>query len=270
MNKKFLTYGLIGLFSLMLVTGAILSYYGQIQQDIEVKSPIIVSPDTSVIIDDIWAGIGGVREGKLITIENIADFGIDVEISNDANEEVGINVSYEGALELTKKIVDFNLDVWEVLEDKVQIEYTIVGNKFSAEVVEGEEITDYVLIYYADNLDRFNNVAKAISIDTINENLPYFDDENAEGGDYNYCDTEEYLTCHGAKIWYVPSEAIDGDGNIAWDRASDFYFESSLIQYNSDGQIMVYPDEVLDFTPVYTIAPNYIGSSTITTEVLPA
>ena len=264
MNNKLLLCS-IPILALALVTAGVLNHYGFFQQDIEVNSPIIVSSLGSAVINDVWAGEGGIREGEPVTIENIADFPVEVSISND-NEASNIDVSYVGTLELTKKTVDFSLDVWEVLDDKVQIEYTVVGKEFQAttELILDEFDSPYVLIYYADAVDRFVNPEKAI-FDVVG-NLPSEDDANADFYDYS----EEYPTTpHGAKIWYVPRSAINTDDTLDWSRADEFYFESSLIQFNMAGLITVYPGEVLDFTPVYTIAPSYFGSTTITTFVDP-
>jgi len=66
--------------------------------------------------------------------------------------------------------------------------------------------------------------------------------------DYDYCLTGEYNTCHGAKIWYVPSSAILVDDELDWGRASEFYFESKLIQYNANGEITC---EEIDDTSIW-------------------
>ena len=142
------------------------------------------------------------------------------------------------------------------------VEYTLVGDELSVEV---EEIEGYVLVYYKDNSDRFDSPAQAILIDDVEGNLPYEDDTNI--GEYDYCATGEYLTCHGAKIWYVPEEAVDGEGNINWGLASDFYFETELIQYNAEGQIIVYPDSSIAITPQYTPSDYADGEYEITTTV---
>lgn len=188
-----------------------------------------IDSDSSTIGDD---------ETDTVYLRNMDDI-IEVyfrDASDDYNGKAiwykNISLESEGTLELTKKVVDFseNSPPWVILGDKVQIEYTIVGDEFSAEVTNGE-IAGYVLIYYADNADRFNNVAKAVYVEDVDTNLPYAGDQNAEDGENDYCITEEYVTCHGAKIWYIPSNAIDIDGNIIWGMADKFYFETDLITY---------------------------------------
>ena len=263
-TKKTLSFVLVGVFAMALVTAGLLTYYGQVNQNIEVNQPIDFTSTNTLIPCDA----GETCDGDLMTIGNDGQHEVDVVISNNAG--VGIDVSYIGALELTKKTVDFNLDVWEVLSEKVQIEYTIVGDEFNAEVTTGE-ISGYVLVYYADNDNRFANPGQAVLVEDVLGNLPGVDDENADLNDYSL---EYPTTPFGAKIWYVPLNALTLDVeayNIDWNRANEFYFESSLIQYNVDGQITVYPGELLDATPRYALDSLLSeGSYWVTTEVLPA
>lgn len=257
MNKKYITFGFIGLFAMAIASAAIIEYYGTIQQEVSIESSIIIDGNTPVAI----SGFGGQAiTGDIFTITNEAPFEIQTQITNDAPE--GIDVEYKGILILSKKIVDFEDTNWTLTGDSLSVEYTIVGDSFNAEVVTPKD--GYELVYYMDNLDRFNNPATVISIQDVEGNLPYAEDGNAE--DYNMCEVEGYTNCNGAKIWYIPSDAIDG-GVVDWDRASEFYFETNLIQYNEDGNVVVYDN--LDVTPVYTIANTYVGDDVITTKILP-
>ncbi len=269
MKKKYIAFGLIGVFAMVLVSAAVLSYYGQTTQTINVVSPVVFLGDETSSVDGSYAGQVLVGDG--LGMRNDATFAVPMIISDnsDLTRNNGIETSYFGNLELTKKDVDFTLDKWNVISGKVQIKYTIFGDEFSAEVVEGE-IKGYELVYYKDNSDRFNEPAEAILVEGNSfPYLPYQSDKNSEFADeYDYCDTTEYVTCHGAKIWYVPSNAIPG-GVIDWARAGEFYFESSLIQYNADGQITVYPGELLDFTPEFDVSLLFTGTADITTTVTP-
>jgi len=265
-KKKLMTFGLIGLFAVALVSAGLIAYYGQSSHIIDVELPVIF---TGLASYDIGGGYsGGVYEGNQLGMENNADFEVLMQISD--NSPTGIETAYKGNLELTKKTVDFNSDKWDVLGDKIQIEYTIVGDEFSAEVT-STPISGYKLIYYKDNSDRFEDPAEALLVEGNSfPYLPYKTDRNSvEDGTYNYCDLEEYDTCYGAKIWYVPSTAILTGNALDWSRASEFYFESSLIQYNADGQIIVYPKELLDFTPEFDVSLLFVGTANITTTVTP-
>jgi len=258
-NKKLLSGMILPLIvAVVLVSAFILVSYGSVEQNIEVKTPIEISSDTLDIT--AWLGQETIIRGELITIENVAPFDVEVEVNNDAEE--GIDVTYIGELELTKKTVDFESDVWDILGDKVQIEYTAIGEEFNAEVTAGE-ISGYVLVYYVDNDDRFANPGEVILVEDVSENLPGTSDANANLNDYS---VEYPTTPFGAKIWYVPSDAIPS-GVIDWTRASEFYFESKLIQYNSDGILTIYEGETLELIPVYTIVASTIGTNTVTTTV---
>ena len=182
-----------------------------------------------------------------------------MEITSDNPE--GVSTQYDGELQLVSKNVDFNLDVWTIDETgpTAIVKYVVAGPTFRAAVDEGA-IEGYTLIYYKDNSDRFNNPAEVISIDGVVGNLPYAEDGNVE--DYDYCATEEYLTCHGAKIWYVPTDAIT-DGELDWARADEFLFESELIQYNADGVITTYPGHTLDVYPTFTFDLMYTGTDEV-------
>jgi len=267
MNKKLL-YGLmIPLLAVVLVSASLLTYYGYFQQEINVNQPIWTTGDLTSSVD---CEAGFTCDGTEITIGNDGTKKVNVLVE-DATQEDGITTSYIGNLELTKKTVDFTKDKWEVIDGKVQIEYTIVGIEFSAEVTDNPQ-SGYVLIYYKDNSNRFNEPAEAILVEGNNfPYLPYNADKNSEFADeYDYCSTGEYLTCHGAKIWYVPSDAINGDKTLDWSRASEFYFESELIQYNSNGVLTIYPYWSLELTPEYELdALLEEGSYIINTTVNP-
>ena len=259
MNKKIFTFLIIGLLAVGFGSAAIISHFGLFSASIDVTQPISVTGNEE---QSVVCLAGETCPGDLITVTNSAPFSVKVNVIDDAEE--GIITSYTSDLELTKKSVDFNLDVWPVLAEKVQVEYSLVGDTFSVEVTTGA-IEGYELIYYKDNSDRFVNPALAIPITEVNKNLPYESDGNAE--EYDYCLTGEYLTCHGAKIWYVPSDAVTG-GVIDWGRASEFYFESKLIQYNAEGEIIIY--DGLSFTPQYTLDPALeTGQYNVTTGVSP-
>ena len=271
MNKKYIMFAVLGLFAIGMVT-AMVAYYGFFTQSFNVVSAISISECNDEINGTHYGG--DIIIGKECTIINNADTERIITISNDAPED-NITVSYVGTLELTKKEVIFGNESWNILngiDNKVQIEYTIAGKDFSAKVTnEPDLLEDYVLIYYPDNDDRFINPSEAWIVDFLPEgNLPYeFDWNYGEPymEDYDYCSTKEYKTCHGAKIWYIPIEAINENNTINWNQANKFYFESKLIQYNSDGIITLYGDSEITITPIYTIGTYVTGSYTIKTTI---
>ena len=260
MNKKILLVGLPVLLLIGLVAAA--SYYGIFTTTIEVQPSVIVSGNLVQDLGTVYSG--EVVRGDEITIQNDAPSERTITITEDSNGD--IDVSYVSELGLTQKIVDFGADVWLVDPegDTANVEYTVIGDSFTAEIIDGEK-EGYTLIYYKDNSDRHSSPAKAILISEVVGNLPYVDDANAD--EYDYCATGEYQTCHGAKLWYVPSDAINPDKTVDWSRASEFLYETFLIQYNADGELVLYSGTSIVLTPVYNVGNYASGNYTITTTV---
>lgn len=261
-NRKLLIFCSV-IFSVALVSA--LSWYAIAHVTLNVNQPIdVLGAGLQEIDCDLEIGESTICSGSEITISNDGESEGTILISGSQLED-GISVKYWSELQLTKKIVDFTKDVWEIPvgADTVDVRYTLFGEGFQAytDLIEG-----YVLIYYADGELRFANPQDAIF--DVAGNLPFSTDANSDGYEdgYDYCVTGEYDTCHGAKIWYVPSEAISG-GVIDWNMADEFYFETKLIQYNADGNIIIYPGSNISFTPEYTIdsyLPDGIYSQEIT------
>lgn len=260
MNKKFLMFGVMSILTAGLVLAG---YYAIVSITLNINQPIEIIGDLEQSVD---CDAGETCDGGLITVSNDGEDSRGVVVSDDSDENV--DVSYVGLLELTEKTVDFSLDVWDipVSAEKVGIEYSLVDDVFSAEVVDNVK-SGYELIYYKDNSNRFSSPAKAIPIVYVVGNLPYDNDRNSEvDGTYDYCSTGEYSTCFGSKIWYVPSTAINVDKTLDWSRASEFYYESELIQYNADGEITVYPSSSISFKPRFAV-DIYAPTSTEDIEI---
>ena len=253
--NKILMFSMLGLFAVSLVTA--LSFYAIYTTTITVTPAIVIEGD-GIIEEDM---IGGEAvEGNPMTVTNDAPSERSISITDDSGEDV--SVEYVGTLELSKKAVDFGNEPWDLGSEKVEVKYTVIGDEFNAEAT--SPIAGYELIYYKDNSDRFNDPANAIAVADVSQNLPYDTDGNAD--EYDMCEIEGYLACHGAKIWYVPSDAMPG-GVIDWSRAGEFYFETKLIQYNAEGDIIMYPGMSLEITPIYTPS-NYLNDTvTIETKI---
>ena len=242
MNKKFLGI-FIGVFALALVTAGVVNY---------LYSQEIILNGNQVEIDGLESqtipcDIGDECPGSDVTIENDLSMNALMSFSSDNSE--GASIKYVSTLTLTEKTVDFNADVWTIPDEAetVEVKYTVAGDSFSAEVI-GEGKEGYVLVYYADNDDRFANPGETVLIENVLGNLPSDTDDNIVN-DYS---VEYPTTPHGAKIWYVPSDAVP-EGVVNWGRANEFLFETALIQYNIDGEITVYPTQILVVTPVALI-----------------
>jgi len=263
-KKKLIMFGALGLFTIALVSAIVIINYVSVQQEIVVNSPI----ELEELVPEVISGFGtGSVLGSLVTVENVAPFDVDVNVDSVVEPTDDITTSYINELRLSKKVVVFGTNNWAEAEGDVIVEYTVIGDNLLAEVVDEDKVSDYVLIYYADNVDRFNNVAKAVNVEDVDESLPYVGDANIDL--YDMCELEGYVTCHGAKIWYVPSDAIT-DGNIDWARASDFYFETNLIHYfkTVDGNTVIPEGVSMEFFPLYEFGA-IDGTYTVTTSVSP-
>jgi len=259
MKKKLVMYIAVIALVAVIASAALVQYFGQRETTIDVVLPIEVFGDGP----ETLTGVGcGHAVGSVMTVFNKADFPIDVSITS--SEEEGVTTTYKATLELSQKVVNFSDEgPWELTGDTASVSYTIVGDSFDAEVITGEK-DGYELIYYKDNSDRFNNPAEAITVASITGNLPHANDGNVD--EYDYCATGEYATCHGAKIWYVPSNAITDD-ELDWNRASEFLFETELIQYNHEGVITMYPDNIVGLYSVFDFDCRLNGQVVITTEI---
>ncbi len=267
MNKKLLYGMLLPLFAVILVSAIALTYYAQHEETLNVIQPISVNGEEGYMgSNSIDCEAGDTCIGTTLAVNNKGSKGVPVTVMSESNEDV--STSFIGETILTKKTVDFSLDVWEIPEDAetVTINYNVVSGEFDAELE--TPIEGYELIYYKDNSDRFNSPAQAIEISEVVGNLPYEDDKNTD--EYDYCETEEYVTCFGSKIWYVPSSAILEGGELDWSRASEFYFETELIQFNSEGNLIIYPDQTLGLVPSYYVSPTALsGDKIVTTTISP-
>jgi len=270
MNKKLLA--ILAVFALFATAGTatLLEYYGQASVDVDVKQAISLSGDESIATEIVACDF--IKRSHTAENESIAEIPVIIStlVSADwtPNSSAEANTVHKGTLELVKKVVDFEATHWDIVEGtEINVEYVMIGSSFDAEVTSGAE-AGYEIIYYKDNSDRFSSPAQAIKLADVGSDLPYTDDKNLE--DYDYCAEEEnYTTCHGAKLWYVPSDAILAGNELDWSRANEFYFEKEeLIQYNTTGAITMFPSEVLDFTTETTFdCASISGEYNILTQI---
>ncbi len=242
-NKKKLAMFILPILAIAMVTAGLV-YYNIFSVTLNVNQPIQITGDLEQSVECV---AGETCFGDGIGITNEGDSERVVLVTTDSHEE--IQTKFVRSVLLTKKTVNFAEDVWQVPidADQVTMTYTIIGDEFEAEA---DLVSGYTLIYYKDNSDRFVNPAEAILIEDVSGNLPYETDGNID--EYDYCSTREYDTCHGAKIWYMPSDALTG-GVIDWSRASEFYFETELIQFNAEGSLTIYPNQFVTLYPEYTV-----------------
>jgi len=254
MNKK-LMFGLLGLFCIGMVAATI-GYYAVFSTTLTVSPSITLSEECSDVIDGVFDG-DTVRGDECVITNNAPSERI-LTITNDAPDE--ITMSYVGVLDLTKKDSE-----WLPTGDSIPIEYTIIGNEFEVTgVPEG-----YTAIYYKDAVvglnGRIANPQSAISIIGVG-NLPEVDDANwDELADYSQ--SPDFYNQHkGAKIWVVPNEDLI-DSTLNWANMANYYYETDLIQYNSDGEIVLSPGATLTVIPIYEIGIGVSGEIIIETTI---
>jgi len=253
MNKKILVYGIIVLFAMTFVTAII--YYALFSASFTVL-PAITLSECEDDLGEVYSGES--YEGLECVLTNEAPSEREVTISNDAVE--GIDVTYIGTLELTKKD-----SVWSPIGEPISVEYTIVGDSFEVTGVQ----EGYTAIYYKDEVvglsGRIANPQPAISIVGIG-NFPELDDANIDAlADYTQA-PDNYNQMKGAKLWIVPNGDLS-EGVLNWANMANYYYETDLIQYNAEGQIVIYPGASLTVTPVYEIGAGVTGEQTVITTV---
>ena len=266
-RNKIISIALLSLFVIGVVSAVIVDYYGERQTTLNVVLPIEVTGLTVETLDGM--GCGQVT-GTPITIKNLADQETRIKIISECTEE-GINcvegtveTSYMGTLVLTKK----SISDWTLIGPSIEINYTIVGNKFEATGVPD----GYTLIYYKDKGTYTTDADRLLVLGesaVLSENMPHTDDWNAgELADYcDYANTyDDYEQCKGAKIWVVPDASIVG-GVLVWSSPGEFYFETNLIQYNKEGTITMSPNSTLVIKPVFDLDCMLVGTVVINTTI---
>jgi len=77
MNKKFLTFGMMGLFVMAVASAAIVNYYSQMQVDMSIESPVVLQGELSTNVELI-AGNG--YNLYLVEGENLLERDVDVKL----------------------------------------------------------------------------------------------------------------------------------------------------------------------------------------------
>jgi len=261
MNKKFLMFGILGLFTMVIVSAAVMPYLFSRNTTVDTEQTLTgLGLETETVLCDA----GESCLGEVIEISSAANR--DRTISVETEEETGIDVSYVGVLNLTKKDSS-----WIPIGTQIELIYTIVGDTFEfSGVPEG-----YTLIYYKDEVvgltERLANPQPAIIVTSGIGSLPNSDDSNIDDL-ADYCQNpDNYAHCKGAKLWVVPTEDID-EGVLDWVNMANYYYETDLIYYfnNGEGEITIPANSFIEFYPQYTISPMINDTETyeLTTEVI--
>ncbi len=282
-NKKVLTFGILTLFALALVSAGLIQYYGKINQEVNVEQAVILNCEGN-ICNEVLDGISyeDFLVSDVYTLINLANTPRDVQLITSYDPEVvegEITTSYNlmDTLILTKK-EQIN-GIWTPMSgSELEIDYTVIGNTFesNAELPGG-----YILVYAMDNENRFSNYATVIKVEDIDASLPMDGDWNANA-EPNYCDNNNgkgdyYENCVGAKIWAIPESDLDeevapGVYSLTWNNMTNYYWETDLITYtqeNWDANPTILGESDLSFIVINEFNTDGFDG-TITTEVIPA
>lgn len=272
-----------------IASAGLLPFFGKIEANATVAQSVVVDGnewDTSISHElEISAGCFEVYKHKLTNQACVdAPITLATSINGYGNGPDGVYVDYylmEGWKTLTLENKDSN---WDIIEDDYFAEFTY--NPCCPELdwtLEGTFMpsTEYVLIYYADQPDRFASWggAPALEITTFTSDadgtfyetgnkeldgcLPYDVDWNI-GPDADYVASDGYEHGKGAKIWLVPAAVYDGvDTELNGWTPDEILFETDLIAY-FDCDINPVPKYLYPYfdyetevgTTQYTLAPG--------------
>jgi len=288
-------------------TAALLSYYGVISGTANVEQSVVFGDgDTtkSFSFSPVTAGNTILDEFKLWNKAEDpvgVEFETTIEASYDGDEcsgtaEDAITTEYLSVLELSSKTyTDINdPSTWETTDDReATLTYKLVSDCFEYELEASglEANTEYSMIYYADRQDRFENwggdnpgrllgtftsnndgeystsdfVTSSVCID-----LPASSDWNANS-EADYCVSDNYESCRGAKVWIVPSGDYDSGVKklTAWN-PDNYLYETDLITFDAglDG-LNIYNGKIeLNVENSFHEAACP-GDYTVTTEIVP-
>ena len=121
MNKKFLIFGLMGLFVMSLAAAAIVSYYGQQEVDMTIESPVGLTGELSTEVS-LMAGDG--YNLYLVEGENKLSKDVPVQfqfslLDGEGNEVVdttGFYLAYSDDIQYAYDVAYGNVDNWEAAQ----------------------------------------------------------------------------------------------------------------------------------------------------------
>ena len=289
-NKKLLTFGLLGIFALALVTGALLTYYGKIQQTVTVEQGLSIDGnawDVPIVEDRATTSIENAVFLSVHYLDN--DASIDAEVGM-VTECVGAGSCNEvevkhfatnlrsGTLELSLKNAD-----WLQVPDEVNIVVTYNTNVATGitRIVTIDALpSEFTLIYYADEEfaedgTRLTTPGQAYELD-VGSIIPISSADGNLKDDANYCAApDNYEHCRGIKLWAINDAIVDNRISWSGDWQSTYYFETDMLGWNhlpGEGEL-VNPFEVnsnseLDFVIVSEFPVGMeMGDYTLTTTV---
>jgi len=281
MNKKILVVMSVFLFA-VIGMAALMDYYA--------TTTITATVEQAVLIAEPSTTFEGAA-GNIFCVENSLTNNAAMPLTAmlKSDNEDGIVIGIEKRLILENKTPG----IWEGNESPSAILiYTDAGNYFNYNLeVAGLSDNNYSLIYYAD-IDETKPATGIVTVITdfeviggeaIVSGLKMFDEGLPFDGDYNqdpdpgdsYCGGENgfdyYENCHGAKIWVVPTDDIEGE-NLDWANWDEYLYETDLIEFskeNSTAEIylevgvptpitLCYDFDTLLEKKIYTITTDFV------------
>jgi len=277
-KKKFLTFGILGLFALAMVSAGLIQYFGMFSFTATVLPAISVDGKLAPIITHKMpeTSPGGEVFCWLHKVQNDASIPIDLELTVYDGEVLynpldGVVVNMYGVPETTTLHMESKDSSWGVngLMTADLVFDTVNPSFVGTLTTTGLAAEDYALIYYPDQEDRFDplnwngaggQVIKTFIGDQTNlaidvdlaRNLPHSDDWNINPSP-NYCNYangfDDYDHCRGATLWIVRTSDLTDSTDLpltSWN-PTNWLFETDLITY-SDCDFDEGLPKVVDFT----------------------
>jgi len=249
--KRKAMLGTLALLVFVLVVNAtMLTFYGRVETTVTVEQTVLFDGEACNVVEEAVEMTTGTCTVSYHWMENPGIDPVLVDVTTTADFIDGIDVSVFVFPEKQQiRLENKNESSWEAIEDGryADITFNSYGCEFSCavEAFGLEPLTEYTLIYYADQQDRFvywgggdplvqigtfvtdefgdETTAFVVSVD----NLPVADDWN-RGNDADYTLTPDFYDhAKGAKFWIVPSSEIVSDVLTDWN-PDDYLFETEL------------------------------------------
>jgi len=288
MNKKYMMFGLLGLFAVALVSAAVIDYYGQVEQTINIEQAVVLTCPEDLCSEDIVGFSGDTLMSNVYSLDNFADSSREVEL---VSTQVGIDTNEVDTTYL--KMLDYeysktwtnNGDILVTVEDTndgwLEWTYTTITTPTSGRLkmtVEIDNPTGFGITTFDDG--SHDGWYYYDSDGTVR--ISDYDSTNKVSG-YDWVETSFDSTSTTVRI-----EKSMLPNTFMWQGFANFHLIGSWIELDTNGspwtptanatiredlssQFTMDTESNFDFVIVNEIADlsNGISDGIITTEVLP-
>ncbi len=222
MNKKILMFSMLGLFAIVLVSAGLLTYFGQVQQDVTVEASILVN-DIEEYLDTTMYSIDNGWEQKETTkayvVTNDGERDLEVSVLTSSNDEVitshdtvGLSTTWSSVADafadasMAGGVVTLTAEKWSGTDwSASEARITIDGNDIMKDMTLNDlESMSWVVtngMGYAPHVDVILDNGESLNfeyakVDTINCDIP----ANYPTGDFNTFDDNGVIDL-GAMAW---------------------------------------------------------------------